>query len=1431
MTRSRHEWLGLVEVSGPFLAEPVLDDVFPQGLDALEQGKPQRLRAAYEEWRDAADVGDPDLEALHAAWIDEVLVTALELDPQVVRIGSAVPAAISATLPEHGVTFGPDIAVVEPGSDALLLAIHVFAPVVDLDATRVVDGWATTPKDRMVALLRAIGCPLGLVTNGEHWLLVHVPADGVTGFATWYARLWAQEPDTLRAFASLLGIRRFFGHSDAKLPKLYERSLTHQDKVTDALGDQVRQAVEVLVQALDRANQDRNGELLRDVEPRTLYEAGLTVMMRLVFLLAAEERGLLLLGEDRYDRFYALSTLRMQLRADTEEILERRRSAWSRLLALFRAVYGGIEHPILRLPALGGSLFDPDRYVFLEGRATDTSWRTDPAEPLPIDDRTVLLLLEAIQTFEGRTLSYRALDVEQIGHVYEGLLERTVVRVDDVTLELEASAGARTPRVGLGELESARLDCQAKVVALIKERSGRSEPAIRNGIGRAVPDGLAARLLTVCRGDVKLRDRILPYASLLRSDPWDYPLVRHPGSFVVAVGSDRRDSGTHYTPKSLTEKIVRETLTPLAYEGPSEGKPEAEWRLKTPEQLLDLKICDPAMGSGAFLVAVCRWLSDRLMEAWAIHESKGGQVDGEGNIVSDHTRDRLSTSVEERAIVARRLIAENCLYGVDQNPLAVELAKLSLWLTTIAKGTPFGFLDHNLRSGNSLLGITNLDQLIQLSLAPGQIDQLPLFGRAIRSAVERAIELRMNLRQIAIRDIKDVEAMAALDARSRAEIELPSRIADALCGILFAESNASRRKARIKELAALADEAAQAQRSIEMLISFSTADLAMDARDGIPRRPFHWPLEYPEVFERDRAGFDAFVGNPPFLGGQRIRGGMGSAFRNWLVTHVASGRRGSADLVAYFFIRAVALLRSGGDLGMLAVNTVAEGDTRQVGLEAITKEGAVIYSAFPNESWPGEAAVTTSRVHIRKGEWAGLRTLSGRQVSSISPYLTDRETLTPKKLVSNRDQSFQGTIPFGMGFILSAEEALAMIETDPQNSEVLFPFLNGDDLNTDPQQRPSRWIINFWDWPEEKARRFEEPWRRVEERVKPERQRRDEDGKFVLRKPLPERWWQFAEKRPGLYHAVGRGDRFDRHPVGHERRATPPNVMVCSEVTKHLAFTFVPNGYIMSTNLDVFLGAEDRFGICQSSIHEAWARQYSSRLETRLKYSIGNAFETFPFPERTSNRVTTIALDLIAHRKYIFDNEQIGLTNLYNRFHDPDDVSAPIERLREHHRELDAAVLANFGWEDIELDHDFREAPYLPENDRMRYAIAEPARIEILERLVNLNGMRALAEAVGSADTAQGNRRPSVDVATQQIALDLRLDRSGEMADRRSTAGQRIMTFLRTNHGWRGKAEILEGAGISASQWNDAISELLVTGAAERQGDRRATRYRFKEDT
>lgn len=941
-----HEWLNLIEVSGPFLAVPVLREVFPQGLEALPSGRPQRLRRTYEEWRDAVDMDDLDLMALHAAWIDEVLANALEMDAEVLRRGSTLPGHLEVTIAEHGVTIAPDLAVVNPSKgDEPLLLIHVFEPDTDLDATSRFDGLAITPADRMGSLLRSTGCPIGIVTNGERWMLVHAPVGSVTSFASWYARLWGQEPETLRAFASLLNVRRFFGPDAEKLPALFERSLKHQDDVTEALGEQVRRAVEVLVQALDRADQDRNRDLLRDVDPRELYEAGLTVMMRLVFLLAAEERGLLLLGDPRYDSFYAVSSLRMQLRAESEEILERRRSAWSRLLALFRIVFGGIDHPTLLLPALGGSLFDPDRYPFLEGRKKGTSWRSQPAEPLPIDDRTVLLLLEAIQTFEGRTLSYRALDVEQIGHVYEGLLERTVKRVDDVTLELESSAKAESPRVTLGEIESARLDGTARVVELLKERSDRSEPAIRNALERAADDRLAARLLTVCRGDVGLRDRILQYAALLRTDPWGYPLVHHAGAFVVVLGADRRESGTHYTPKSLTEKIVDETLTPVVYHGPAEGKSPEEWELKSAQELLDLKICDPAMGSGAFLVQVCRWLADRLIEAWAAIEANGGRIDSEGRSLGSDESDAyepLSQNIEERAIAARRLIAERCLYGVDRNLLAVELAKLSLWLTTMSKGRPFGFLDHNLRSGDSLLGIHRIDQLFELSMNPRGHAQLRLFGRSVQAATEESLALRTKLRAIPIKDISDVEAMAALNKSSDTILALPRRIADQLVyrSITFGKKARELRA----ELTSLGIEA-------DRLFSNREESTPPSAGFRTGHQYFHWPLEFPEVFLRDRMGFDAVVGNPPYVNAVVLSEADDSALLKRFFGETFSSATGSYDIYVLFFERASMLCATGGQIGFIVPNKILSAEYAESLRAMFVREheiqSIIDYSAIP----------------------------------------------------------------------------------------------------------------------------------------------------------------------------------------------------------------------------------------------------------------------------------------------------------------------------------------------------------------------------------------------------------------------------------------------------------------------------------------------------
>ncbi len=1366
------EWLSLIEVSGPFLAEPVLKDAFPQGLEGLDSAKTRTVRQASDEWREALDLDDPDLPKIHRVWIDLVLKQILELDEKgdgdVLKSAEKMPNTVRCELPEHGITLRPNYAVVDGRADSRpLILIAVYSAEASLTESLKGDGWAASPAERMVELCRATDVRLGLVTNGEQWMLVDAPVGAVTTFATWYARLWAQEPVTLQAFVNLLGVRRFFVDRSEQLPALLDKSLTHQDEVTDALGEQVRRAVEVLIQALDRADVDRNRELLEGIEPAELYEAGLTVMMRIVFLLSAEERGLLLLGDGRYEANYAVSTLRIQLRSESEEILERRWDAWSRLLSIFRAVYGGVDHEAMRLPALGGSLFDPDRFPFLEGRGKGSRWKMDPATPLPIDNRTVLYLLDAVQLFHGRTLSYMALDVEQIGYVYEGLLERTVVRAREATLDLDATKNAKNPWVSLPELDDAAAKGRGAVEELLKDRTGSSASRVRNDLDKTVDEGSADKLLTACHADRSLRDRLRPYFHFLRTDRWGYPLVYPKGTFMVRTGVDRRETGTHYTPKSLTQAIVKETLEPLVYVGPAEGKPREEWRLRSAAELLDLKICDPAMGSGAFLVQVCRWLSERLVEAWAQAEDEAKGITSEGEVVDEiGSREPLRKDAEDRLLTARRLIAEQCLYGVDMNPLAVELAKLSIWLVTLAKGRPFGFLDHNLRCGDSLLGITGLEQLYYLDMNPGKGSSKKLFASKIDQAVEKAIVLRSALRTRPIHDIRDVEAMASLDQQVRQILELPELIADALIGEVLAASGENAGTTALSIEAGAAIEGKDG--AVEALKRRAHERLSTDLSAGKPvRRPFQWPLEFPEVFNRPSGGFDAIVGNPPFLGGQKITGTLGTVYRDYLVHWLALGTRGSADLVAYFFLRAFDLLRREGTFGLLAVNTIAEGDTRRVGLEKLLQHlGAVIYAAFPNEPWPGKAAVMTSRVHIRKDVWKGKLILSGRSVNFISPFLSDQEEWTPKPLKENANKSFQGSIVLGMGFILTEPEANSMLEADPRNIEVIYPYLNGEDLNSDPEQRPSRWVINFWDWPEEKAMEYKLPYRHVLERVKPERQRKKDNGQFVVRKSRAERWWQFAEKAQGLYHTIGRGHLFSQHPNGwNPDEGAMISVLVCSEVTKHLAFAFVLSRPIFSANIDVFTIDDGvSFAVVQSSIHEIWARKYSSKLEARLKYSPGNAFETFPFPAHLSEG-RTIELERLGNsyshlRAQIMKDKGIGLTKLYNVFHSLASNDKVIIALRDLHRQVDNAVICTYDWDDIDLDHDFHKVPYLPENDQVRFTISEPARLEVLRRLSKLNKERFNAQSqLTTALSATANQAP---VAEASLGHDLFATRGGK---------------------------------------------------------------------
>jgi hypothetical protein len=1336
MSIARHhaEWLSLVEQSGPFLSMPVLLRVLPQGLDAHDPDHLRQLKLAHQEWEE--DRGNP---SVHRAWMRFVLTQTLEMPADVLAEGQAV-ANLKHEVQEHGEMLRPDYAITHGGKPHLL--VQVYPARQDLERPLTDRHWKATCGTRMMELLHATGVRLGLLTNGEHWMLVDAPRGDTTGFASWYATFWQEEPLTLRAFRTLLSARRFFSVPENEtLAAMLKDSADNQADVTNQLGYQVRKAVEVLIHSLDRADQDHGRKLLGKVPEAELYEAALTVMMRLVFLFSAEERGLLLLGDPLYDQHYAVSTLRERLREDAdqhgEEVLERRLDAWVRLLATFRAVHGGATHHRLTLPPYGGNLFDPDRFPFLEGRPRDTSYRDTPATPLPVNNRTVLHLLEALQLLqvkvpgggpaEARRLSFRALDIEQIGYVYEGLLDHTAKRAAEPMLGLIGTKD-KEPEIALAVLEKERARGEDGFLAFLKELTGRSETALEKALAVTVEGLDAGRFRTACGNDAALWRRVEPFAGLVRNDTFGYPVVIPAGSVYVTEGVARRASGTHYTPRDLTIPIVRYTLEPLVYDGPAEGKPKEEWRLHSARDLLSLKVCDMATGSGAFLVQACRYLAERLLEAWDEVEHAGTGRQASLNFDSpdaapskgvpritpfgEVARGELDEQIipdegADRTVYALRLVAQRCLQGVDKNPMAVEMAKLSLWLLTLAKGQPFTFLDHAIRCGDSLVGIHDLEQLRNLSLA-GDTQIAPAYLASLDQAVKEATACRQELETLQIRDVEDVHRQEQLFHKSEALTAKLRAVAD----LLIADAFADEQEHVVTILARFRDSTAeQLQKLADQHKPIAT--------------PFHWPLEFPEVFARTKSGFDALVGNPPFMGGQKITGTLGEEYREYLVRWLANGQRGSADICAYFFLRGVQLLGQRGQLGSLATNTIAQGDTREVGLDQLLGGSCVIPRAVRSRPWPGTASLEIALVWVRRGTWESPFVLDEEPVSGITEFLTPPGAVTgkPYRLKANEGKSFQGSIVLGMGFVLTPEEAQRLIDKNSKNKDVLFPYLNGEDLNSRPDQSPSRWVINFFDWPIDKAKKYTDCFRMVEEKVRPEREKSN-------RKVYRDYWWQYAEKRPAMSKAV----------EGMKR------ILVRSRVANINSWDFTTSRIVNSEQTVIVAQSSfSWFTLMQNSVQAAWIVEYASSMRTDVRYTPSDCFETFPFPVKFPPTLDEIGELYHGHRRQIMLDRQEGLTKTYNRFHNPDDTAADIVKLRQLHVEMDQAVAAAYGWTDLDLGHDFGVT-----KQGLRYTISELARREVLARLLKLNHERYAQEVEQGLHDGKSKKKGSAAPTTRK---------------------------------------------------------------------------------
>lgn len=690
------------------------------------------------------------------------------------------------------------------------------------------------------------------------------------------------------------------------------------------------------------------------------------------------------------------------------------------------------------------------------------------------------------------------------------------------------------------------------------------------------------------------------------------------------------------------------------------------------------------------------------------------------------------------------------MYGVDKNPAAVEIAKLFLWLVTMDRDELFHFLNHAIKSGDSLVGCSR-EQILTWSMSGVAKPQASILDMLSSRVFEEAISLRRELERLPSDRIEFIECKARLHHEAEAKMARAHLAADLVIAPALMPA-----KPKVQET-----KRADFQARFVALPNPANDALLRDEADGLlgELRPFHWPLEFPDIFHD--GGFDAIIGNPPFMGGQKITGELGVPYREHLVAQLGRGKKGSADIVAYFFLRALELLKTDGCFGLIATNTIAQGDTREVGLDQIVEDGHTVYAALPSMKWPGKANLEVAVAHAFKGVWGGKRKLSERDVAEITAFLDDGTASgKPFRLEENAGKSFQGSVVLGMGFVLEPERAAELIAQKPKNANVLRPYLNGEDLNSRPDQSPSRWVINFHDWPlgrigqalpvsgesllhvaetmeinladewrpkegshwDGAGQERQEKWLRigvvpadypgpvaadyldcltiVEELVKPERSRLSEPRRRNI-------WWQYCRLAKDMLIVI----------------ADLPRVLVTAQTSRTQSPHFAPNKIVFAHKLVVFDMSEGKqFALMASSFHYFWITTYGSTMKTDAVYTPSDCFETYPFPymhEGQQNELEHIGEIYHQHRQQLCCSRHLGLTKVYNLFHSPTCEDTDIAELRRLHAQMDTAVAAAYDWKDLALRHNF-----YGDGKEMRYTIHPDAKGAVLRRLLTLNHER-----------------------------------------------------------------------------------------------------------
>lgn len=441
-----------------------------------------------------------------------------------------------------------------------------------------------------------------------------------------------------------------------------------------------------------------------------------------------------------------------------------------------------------------------------------------------------------------------------------------------------------------------------------------------------------------------------------------------------------------------------------------------------------------------------------------------------------------------------------------------------------------------------------------------------------------------------------------------------------------------------------------------------------------------------QILQADALGIDwppadAIIGNPPYIGSQRMRRALGAEALNEIENRFGCGIR---DYCVYWFRKAADHLPAGGRAGLVATNSIAQESARRVSLDYVVDRGGVLVDVVPTQQWQGDANVHVALINwvhqpppdqqptefridhtpIERGIGADLRPAAVSVVTAV-------------ELAANDGIAFQGPNPVGKGFILDEDEALTLLRrTDADYSQVVRPYLDADDISGSRTQEPSRWIIDFGTMELENARQYPAALAIVRERVKPER----ENNAQASRR---ERWWRFGAAGSSLRRAVAPLHRYIA--VGRHGKRT--------------LFVWCNSHWLASdATVTVALDGDYHFGVLSSNIHVLWAGYRGSTIKDDPRYTHTTVFRSFPWPDPdpgTRERIEAAARNLLAERRTACQHAAAGLTDVYNLVDE-----GGYQKLARAHQELDQAVAAAYGWPEKISNNAYEVIPQLMELNR-----------------------------------------------------------------------------------------------------------------------------------